>query len=110
MIKETAICDFCKVRLGKNKCDLCDKDMCSSCCGMSYDANSFRKLVNYNCCLQCHNNINKLAGEAELLENSGIKEIISKAKEQMKPLLIKAIIAKTLETKNEQEEEYGQTK
>lgn len=93
MITETVVCDWCKERISKIKCNLCDKDICGYC-----DKSQGILLMDYSIttihlCSKCQDDLKKILLNGDIRVN--LSNIISK---EIIPVLKNGQIIKELNT------------
>ena len=100
MIQEKVlICDECKSKIAKYKCEVCDKDCCNSCLSSPYLTAKGMKLFVYPICRNCGVKINLTK-----IEFSFSKELEDEMKTQIKQQINNFLLLATLENKEETEE------
>lgn len=101
MVKTNLIlCDVCKDKVGKIKCNLCNKDLCDSCKmaiqitisrAKSYEGNS--KKINIILCIDCNSN---LVNATNKNENFFDDNFMNKLKREVVDYIKKGLILKNL--------------
>ena len=103
MIQEQVIiCDECKSKIAKYKCELCDRDCCSSCLSSPYLTAKGMRLFDYPICRECAKKLNLTKIELSITD-----ELKNEMKKQISKQIHNALLLSALENKEESDNDIN---